>query len=353
MPLPMMGEDVSNGKSKGRGRDGRRPPRVREEAALTRQPGPLHIPRTSASAPAGGALIMHGRRLLSDAGSVPSAAVDGQSVMPLPAAIARDVRQSGNSRGNDGLRFDRFCDTWKPDWTRLREPDMPRGIKAGAADWAARFDRILGDADLLKEADARRCRWLDACQARHRRFVTDWRFVSGLGRDHPVENGFAWHHTLGVPYLPGSSVKGMVKSWCRDWLPGEELPMPIETIFGTAPEGAGDEAASVGVFIFLDAIPTDRIRCQADVMTPHYQPYYQSTGEVPAPGDWFSPNPISFLTVAPGEAFRFAIMPRTDQAMDKMDWMFQALTDALEWIGAGAKTATGYGRFAPASHTGD
>jgi len=48
---------------------------------------------------------------------------------------------------------------------------------------------------------------------------TAWRFVSGLGRSRPVENGFVWHHTLGVPYLPGSSIRACCVP-TPNWLAG-------------------------------------------------------------------------------------------------------------------------------------
>ena len=44
-------------------------------------------------------------------------------------------------------------------------------------------------------------------------FTTDWHFVTGMGNPHPVENGFSWHQTLSVPYLMGSTVKGLVRAW--------------------------------------------------------------------------------------------------------------------------------------------
>ncbi len=36
-------------------------------------------------------------------------------------------------------------------------------------------------------------------------------FVTGMGMEHPLENGFAFLDPYGVPYLPGSSVKGVVR----------------------------------------------------------------------------------------------------------------------------------------------
>ena len=36
-------------------------------------------------------------------------------------------------------------------------------------------------------------------------------FVTGLGNEHPLENGFAFLNPYGLPYLPGSGVKGAVR----------------------------------------------------------------------------------------------------------------------------------------------
>ncbi|MCY4470241.1 MAG: type III-B CRISPR module RAMP protein Cmr6 [Thiotrichales bacterium] len=36
-------------------------------------------------------------------------------------------------------------------------------------------------------------------------------FATGLGSEHPLENGFAFLNPYGLPYLPGSSVKGVVR----------------------------------------------------------------------------------------------------------------------------------------------
>jgi CRISPR-associated protein Cmr6 len=79
-------------------------------------------------------------------------------------------------------------------------------------------------------------------------------------------------------------------------------------------------------------------------MTPHYGPYYERS-EVP--GDWHSPMPIPFLTVSPGQSFVFALVPRTLSNADRTDChtAVEWLENALLELGAGAKTAVGYGRF--------
>jgi hypothetical protein len=77
-------------------------------------------------------------------------------------------------------------------------------------------------------------------------------------------------------------------------------------------------------------------------MTPHYADYYGS-GDVP--GDWLSPVPIPFLSVAAGTAFQFGIAPRTIDGKEHLECVAEWLKNALQWLGAGAKTAVGYGRF--------
>ncbi len=241
------------------------------------------------------------------------------------------------NKGNAGLWYDKYCDEW---------PEIKWSLKSYKAgnkefhpkqNWIDKVTGKVGNGDELTEA-CNRLRELAKAQGAEdvRFFSTQWRFVTGLGREHPVENGFAWHHTLGVPYLPGSSVKGMVRAWAEQW---EDIDKTESNrIFG--PEGAG----KVGSVIFFDAIPTDPVRLEADIMTPHYAPYY-SDGE--APGDWHDPTPIPFLTVAAKQPFQFAIAPRNSNNKDDAAQAREWLKEALGWIGAGAKTAVGYGRFKP------
>ena len=98
--------------------------------------------------------------------------------------------------------------------------------------------------------------------------------------------------------------------------------------------------------MFLDALPTQPSILKTDVMTPHYSPYYQN--EEP-PADWHSPNPIPFLVVEADQPFVFGVLPRRPDEQSRRDCSFalEWLEAALAWTGAGAETATGYGRFAP------
>lgn len=266
---------------------------------------------------------------------------------PVPAAGRRplylgrgEARLITTAVGNAGLWYDKFCDRWNAGWDGLGD--------SGKRDWIATIANLdgtaakrVGDRELLAEAAARQrdlTKKLDGCSFP---LATAWRFVSGLGRSHPVENGFAWHHGLGAPYLPGSSVKGVARAWAR-WAEFGD----IDRIFGPR---SGDAAA--GSVIFLDALPVAPVVLDADVMTPHYGPWYQPDAlkKEEVPGDWHSPTPIPFLTVAPGQTFQFALLPRTPADKADCETAAARLLKALETLGAGAKTAIGYGQFGPLS----
>lgn len=249
--------------------------------------------------------------------------------MPLPLYKTTSEPQLGD--GNAGLWYDKFCNKWNKEFNSLGDDGKKKWIETVVETGTK---RKTGDEALLKETYERVSSLISKMNGKAVIFRTTAPFVTGLGRSHPVENGFAWHHTLGVPYLPGSSVKGMVRAWARLWKKVKDDE--IGRIFG--PKSAG----SVGSVVFLDALPIRPVELKAEIMTPHYGPYYQ--GEEP-PADWHSPVPIPFLAVAEGQEFLFGVVPRKNASEDcekAIGWM----KEALEVIGAGAKTAVGYGRFA-------
>jgi CRISPR-associated protein Cmr6 len=217
--------------------------------------------------------------------------------------------------GHSGLFYDKFLNRWQRNkegvWSIASKQDWVKGITANP----------VGNAELLKEY---RRRLVDLVTARHGQlwvYKTEERFVTGIGRSHPVEIGFLWHPTLGAPCLPGSSIKGLIGQKDR------------EDILGLR--------TRVGRVICLDAVPVAPVHLEADVMTPHYLPWSDDK----PPADWRSPTPIPFLTVAPGALFLFAAIPRDRNAADAVAQVGRWLEDALGNAGAGAKTAVGYGHM--------
>ena len=216
--------------------------------------------------------------------------------------------------------FDKFCNKWGDDWRTVEKFEWINKL-AG---------KEIGNSHQIKESTRRLMRLAKTLDGRAWIYTTEFRFVTGMGRSHPVENGFAWHQTLGTPFLAGSSVKGMVKAWAE----AERVPKrEWERSLGSP--------KAVGGIRFLDAVPTHPVRLEIDVMTPHFAGWDLQN----PPGDWRSPKPIPFLTTAAETRFLFCVVPTSAVQDDDLDVVSNWLQEALAWAGAGAKTAVGYGRM--------
>ena len=133
---------------------------------------------------------------------------------PLYRALQEQAPKLGGA-GHAGLWFDRFFDQYDDaQWS------VPTDAKCA-------FLRNLthrtscGDAATLGRHLDRRSGLVQALGGQSRAFASDWHWVTGMGLPHPVENGFSWHPTLGVPYLPGSGVKASRS--CHAWATGPTL----------------------------------------------------------------------------------------------------------------------------------
>lgn len=245
-------------------------------------------------------------------------------------------------QGHAGLWYEKYCDQWRGDgllnWgLGAKDKQTP---KADWVDSVVTGEHAIGTATtlLLQEHHAR---MNDLCARSHgvqQVFQTAGRLVIGIGQDHPVENGFLWHPTLGVPYIPGSSIKGMLRNWVLGWEGRDDKTAWFE----------GTEGKGVGELIFLDALPLAIPKLMADVITPHYTPYYRDPEHTP-PADWHSPTPTPFLTVAAGVRFAVRVLKRRSNPKDTAELgpLLQALGDAFDTLGIGAKTAAGCGRLSP------
>lgn len=237
------------------------------------------------------------------------------------------------AKGNAGLRFDKFFAEWNEvgKWTGAgKEKPIPENAKS---EWViALAKNKVGNDQQLNEFRARTEALVKHLQGVKFTAKTQGRLVAGTGRSHPIEVGFAWHHALGVPYIPGSGLKGIVKTWAEEW-----ENRKLDDLLGVMER--------VGQVVFLDALPLAAVKLQADVMTPHYGDYYQDPSGKTPPGDWLSPNPIPFLTVADKQEFLFAVVPADLEHAQSCKPAIELLQQALAELGAGAKTAAGYGRF--------
>jgi CRISPR-associated protein Cmr6 len=170
------------------------------------------------------------------------------------------------------------------------------------------------------------------------------RMVVGLGSESVLETSLALHHTYGVPYIPGSALKGLAAAAAHQSLQDETWKKKnAEGKIGEAHRVLFGDQESSGFVTFHDAlwIPpanANRLPLDLDVMTVHHPEYYQGAGDVP-PADWDSPNPVAFISSR--GSYLLAITGPRDWAKAALE----ILTGALERDGIGAKTAAGYGRM--------
>ncbi len=166
--------------------------------------------------------------------------------------------------------------------------------------------------------------------------ILESRLATGLGAPHPTEIGFTFERSTGVPYLPGSSVKGIARAAAGLFGDQDE-----ETLFGPG-KIERDSKAWAGDLVFLDAYPVVWPRLEVDIINCHHSPYYGGKRSYPAETD--DPVPVYFLTVAAGARFAFRVLSRSgkpDNAAAGLKLLRRGLTE----LGAGAKTAVGYGAF--------
>ena len=250
-----------------------------------------------------------------------------------------------------GLVFDRYGRFWKGLGYELEKP-------VGSA-----LDKFVDEYN--RHASARQ-RWLDLVHERQRAVPagtdveeqtvwTDTRLAIGLGADHPLENGLTFDRVVGVPYLPGTSLKGLCRA-ASQILDEDRSDEPRRYGYLGSKDSWDphpDDGSQRGAVCFLDAYPEDPPKLEVDVLTPHYPQYYKAMAKGPpsqGPVDWDSPNPVTFLTVAAGTRFRIRLLSdgrAADNRRQAFEWAWKQLLKGLELLGLGAKTAVGYGVMFP------
>lgn len=186
---------------------------------------------------------------------------------------------------------------------------------------------------------------------------TTSRLLFGHGNDSATDVGLGLQHTWGVPFIPGSALKGLAAHYV-DAVYGRDgdAPSPFaadppgdayRALFG-APEIAGAEGGG-GKIVFHDALyvpnsaPRDR-PFAVDVLTVHQVNYYKTPG-ASWPNDKDEPKPVQFISVRPGIRMLLAI----DGPPTGVDFAMRLLKEALAKWGVGGKISSGYGRFSEPS----
>lgn len=284
--------------------------------------------------------------------------------IPLPGSTAALAEKVPLTSRHPGLQLDKFI-----------RPAEKQEQQKEALDKVCQTN---GDSTLLQEVLERKKQWLESLGVQVSRFVTTGPLTLHLARASALENaGICLHPLYGFVYLPGSGLKGMARSFAETiWLPSQDDQdqawRKIEDVFGWAPnvdrqklikkqdhpaapryhvdddQTSPELTASVGAVVFHDAWPEKWPRLVLDIANTHHRDYYDEKQNSP-PGDWETPNMVSFLAIGEGETFSFAISRRRPDVDESLVTLAQQwLAGALTTLGAGAKTAAGYGCFKPA-----
>src|SRR5579872_4123075 len=146
----------------------------------------------------------------------------------LPRVTAQQVEKQLASCQNLGLILDKYPETQVP------------GNSQAKSTW---LKEIQPDKHIDgKLAQSIYHRWLSMAQATGAIFfrgTTDWRMVVGLGGESVLETDLTLHHLYGIPFIPGSALKGLTRSYVTSEVEGyqskqiEDDNEEIQRIFGT------------------------------------------------------------------------------------------------------------------------
>lgn len=273
------------------------------------------------------------------AGRAARADARGTSRAAVPWYVGTDFKDAP-----PGHRYLLYLPFWKADWSTIKE-----GKQTVLKD----LGRIPAhSADAMRAIASRQYEVGKAIGAEVVEAVSTSPFATGLGWEHPNENGFAFLNPYGLPYLAGSGVKGVLRNAAIALVTAPDgessgwTKPAIDALFG--PEDVNKPGDALrGMLRFFDVIPdVAGDHMAVDIMNPHYGEYYQGKS---TPHDAGTPIPVFFLVVPPGSKFTFVVDCLSENKLPEhvrnkwREMIRAAFAHAFDWLGFGAKTAVGYG----------
>ena len=177
----------------------------------------------------------------------------------------------------------------------------------------------------------------------------------GINADAAFKVGFTFDYVTGVPYIPGSSIKGLIRSYFPD-IPDEKFTDLVEKeknegleqfikccLEKEFPEEVTIQQLEENIFdnndIFLGAYPIierEQSLIAEEYITPHKQ-------------ELKNPIPISLIKVKPGVRFEFYFIlndfEKDGRKIISKEEKLTLFKNIILNCGAGAKTNVGFGRF--------
>ena len=176
-------------------------------------------------------------------------------------------------------------------------------------------------------------------------------YTHETGTEGECKLGFYFDWTTGLPIIPGSSVKGVLRSAFKtidfikalltvkyeiNFTDGQIEKWEID-IFGSP---SGSDKAQKGGDIFHDAViiaaPTPFLA--DDFITPHIN------RDNPKMSPFSNPTPLMFLKVLPNVTFQFQFDLKDSDGLSSIEKK-ELFEEILKLLGIGAKTNVGYGQF--------
>jgi CRISPR-associated protein Cmr6 len=193
--------------------------------------------------------------------------------------------------------------------------------------------------------------------------------VIGLGNEHPTEKGFRFDWNMGVPYIPATGIKGVVRlaylvnclndldeedaQYFADRVANGLLNEDAKDTFGCAEELKNHQVGQRGGIIFFDAYPESLPRLAPEIMNCHYPEYLNKLAER-GPTEDQQPNPMKYWAVSAWAdanqtkplvfVFRMLVSKELSRP-SHLEKITAAFHEALQVYGLGAKTALGHGHF--------
>jgi CRISPR-associated protein Cmr6 len=148
----------------------------------------------------------------------------------------------------------------------------------------------------------------------------------------------AMHTVYGVPYVPASSLKGVVREWAEQQ--DEAIRGQVRSMLGYLDMNAKEDASSLGKIQFLDAFPTGKC-LSIDMANPQWH-WPKKRGADGSFAVTYNPEPHALLSLQ-GATLTIGIKATRLGSEKDVEVMEKWVREALKH-GLGSRISAGYGR---------
>lgn len=169
--------------------------------------------------------------------------------------------------------------------------------------------------------------------------------IVGFGGASTLETSICLDGVTGVPFIPGSSLKGCHRDYVTNYTDNYfNNDDEFKLVFGSSKNNIENDDNICGDVIYLNAYPFDiNNPFDIDVMTVHFDKYYKGV-ENWVQSQYDNPLPINFLCVKKSVKFKFNLII-DNQMVNLINNIENSFKETLQNHGVGAKTNVNYGYF--------